>query len=66
MNNISHEQAFKEFRKGNLELLSFIPNFNELYKEYNEELGGKCCARRRQAVNKYNQILGTALHEANQ
>ena len=66
MNNISHEEAFKEFRKGNLEPLSFIPNIHELYKEFNEELRGKCCAGRRRVISKHHQLLGTALHQANQ
>lgn len=63
---MTQDEAFKHFITYNTDKLDFIPNIKELRKNFDGEIKGLCCSRRRALMQKYKSLIGNALSEANQ
>ena len=63
MIKMTQVEAFKHFMRYDLAQLDFLPTIGELRKNFDAEVKGLCCARRKTLIHKYNALVGDALRE---
>ena len=63
--NKKQQNAFRNFRKGDLSELGFIPNIEELRYNFKLAVDGTCCKTRHQVVAKHREIFVKAFRKAN-